>query len=241
METKPNSQAQNAFLWLATVIGFIVDTVALIGIYSTFRLGDTSITGAPTVEIPKINIANIALKWRDVSFVILVYLFFGLIAYLRIRKLHLKEVKVGENTSRELKAEKLSFANYLWFDAVIFLTLLWLMVFVFPTSVLWNYFYFIVIGWLFSVAFSAIGLYVIDKYRSLGGPFIGMGIFLCGAVPLLSFILAPILNISFFSTFGMLFLASIISVIYTIAAVLALNLLHAITFGLTRAFYGIEK
>jgi hypothetical protein len=62
MEPEFKSQAQSIFLWLATIIGFIVDTVALIGIFSTFRLGNASITGAPTVEIPKINIANIAFR-----------------------------------------------------------------------------------------------------------------------------------------------------------------------------------
>lgn len=243
METKSESKAQNTFLWLATIIGFVVDTVALIGIFSTFGLGNSIITGTPTVEIPKINLAFMTLEWKDVSLVVILYLFFTLIAFSRFKYIWIAEEKSKSGKQKVLKSEDPKISYYIWFNAVIFLFFLWTLVFVFPSSKIWDLFYFILLGWVFSIGFSIVFSYFFnnsEKYDGFFKPlFIATGILVFLILPALTLFVTIVFNLPFFSTLGILFLVALISVGYTVILLILGRLLLELILWVTKNYYGL--
>lgn len=82
MERDPYG-CQGFFLTISSVIGFIVDTVALAAL-----LANTHLPGLSTIELPllpKLNLGVIRLDWRDVTLVVLVYvaIAFALLSFQR--------------------------------------------------------------------------------------------------------------------------------------------------------------
>ena len=63
-------------MWIATVVGFVVDTVALVGLVSNLR---NLSAGTPiNIEIPKINFGGAKFEWKDITLVIIIYLVIAL-------------------------------------------------------------------------------------------------------------------------------------------------------------------
>jgi hypothetical protein len=61
----------NVFIWISSIVGFIVDTVALVALISEARVADVSVPQLP--RIPKLELGILALKWEDITLMLLIY------------------------------------------------------------------------------------------------------------------------------------------------------------------------
>ena len=178
--------------WVATAVGFIVDTIALIGLFSAFRLGNI-VTDHVSLELPQIDIGNISLKWKDATLVVFLYLLFSTIFFIKAKLFDIDDLATTDNKLYTL-------LSFLAFNFLVLTSFLWVAVFILTNSIT-AYFYQILLGWLISTLLSLnfINSYVLKGITGVGnylarlslisiviGPFLALLVELVFGIPLLS-------------------------------------------------------
>ena len=172
-EKTSSSNFGNGFNWLATILGFVVDAIALISFFSTFELKNVNTPDVPpNMQIPKIKIVTITPELKSIASVFIFLYLFMLIFYIG-SAFYKKEQKIyndeeegfsgftepeEETTITPVNKEfPLLFSTFgTSFFALIFT--LWSLVFYFPDSILWEYAYSIFAIWIIGTFFSMAGI-----------------------------------------------------------------------------------
>ncbi len=212
MENKP-IKFQEIILWIATTIGFIVDTVALIGLFSALRLGNLT-TDQTSIEFLKINIGNISLNWKDITLVIIIYLAFAVLAFIK------KTVTDGGDKLIRIKPHLLLLSLFA-IDFLLLIVVLWVLIFVFTNTASWLYPYQILAGWLIGTVLSILFLksYVenaTDFNRHLHKIAKRIGTVYIFGIPVLALLIESVYNVSLLSALRMASIFYVLSIFFSI-------------------------
>jgi hypothetical protein len=258
MEEKSASTSsgfENGFMWLATVLGFIVDTVTLIGLFSTFEVKDVPSHEMPSsVHIPKIRIATASPELKDITFVLIVFSLFMLMLYIG-NAFYKKESPQYEDESmlgydddyNDYKRITPSNKNFPLLFSVFgtsFLSsifMLWIFVFYFQDSVLWENIYFVFSVWITGTFLS---LWMISM-RSLENNKMNkffktsLLVFAYSLLPL-GLIVEWLFGTTLFHAIITIVQVIFLSVAYTIVLYLLTALLSGITWVVVKWYYSIS-
>lgn len=266
MEEKTSSSSstnfESGFMWLATALGFIVDTITLVGLFSTFELKNVNAQEmSPEVQIPKIKIITATPGLKDSTLVLIVVSLLMLMLYIGIAFYKKEKKKISDDEflphEFELALDELAldeevtitpvnkeFPLFFSIFGVSFFAListLWILVFYFKSSDLWEYTYSVFAVWIIGTLFALIGvslrsldynkmskllktLLLVFVYSILPLGLIGEWLF---HTTLLSSILA-VIQITF------------LSVVYMVTIYILTALFSGITWMATKWFYNIN-
>jgi hypothetical protein len=174
LSSSSSSNFESGFMWLATALGFIVDTITLVSLFSTFELRNVNAQEmSPDVQIPKIKIITATPGLKDSTLVLIVFsllmlmLYIGIAFYKREKRKFSgdeflpHEFELASNEEVTITPVNKEFPLFFSIFGVSFFTListLWILVFYFQNSNLWEYTYTIFAVWIIGTLLALIGI-----------------------------------------------------------------------------------
>ena len=211
MEIKPTSKLQDVFSWVATILGFIVDTFALMQLFSFLKFRSLDFDPI-NVALPKFNIDN-SLRWKDATLVIIIYSAFSLVLFI-------KTMLANSEKYNKVKDDTNAIISFLATNFLLLVIFLWLLVFAFTNNT-YPYFYQIIITWLVSTLFSIgyINLYFVKEGTTGFIYFSRLIIVYLFSAPALSLMTEYLLSVSLIQAFVITLTWFIVAVLYSIFSI----------------------
>ena len=180
------------FSWIATIIGFIVDTIALLGLFSAFRL-EGIVADQVNFEFPKIHLGYISIKWKDATFVIFIYLTIAIVFFVREKLIKNDVIDTEEHELNIL-------ISFFAFNFLLFTLFLWLAVFILY-NLIYPYFYSILLFWAISLLFSVnfIRAYWVKRSTTIFKYMARLGLAYIAILPILTLLVEFLTSPSFFT------------------------------------------
>lgn len=258
MEQKTSSSSsnfENGFMWLATALGFIVDTITLIGLFSTFEFKNVNTSEvSSSVQIPKIRIMTASPALRDITLVLIVLSLFMLMLYIgsafykKEERRYSDEITYGfDNDYNDEVAITPTNKNFPLLFSIFGTSLLasifilWVFVFHFQNSLFWENIYFVFTIWIMGTFFSLLGISMRSLENNKMKKFLktSLLIFVYSVLPL-GLIVEWLFHTTLLTSIVIVIQAILLSFAYSIIAYILTALMSGITWIVTKWYYSIN-